>query len=501
MNNIRQVLKKAINKLFFGRTLASKIRYSYIFVALPFVILLIFCISSIWASNKRFDAMISSTLMATEFGLDFKEKFDSETYLLIAGDTPYHESPLKNLLVDATKSVDRIMSVTESEENKQRLIYVQRYLANLGIYTKRIEDYLLEGDRYEECIEIWENDVQIVTELISATMSEYIYYEVLALQNSKTAYEKIYQSMINSLVVGFSVAAILIIALSYLIPRSITRPITEITKITDEVAKGNLEVHADEYSGSEAMILADSINVMIDKINTLLVQIKQEQLSLRKAEFELLQAQINPHFLYNTLDAIVWLAESNEQKKVVEMVGNLSSFFRTSLNQGREIVSIKDEVEHARSYLSIQKVRYQDILNYEINVCEEILDCEMPKLSIQPFVENALYHGIKEKRGGGTIVISGYVSEDNKAVIEVCDDGAGMSEERLEEVLFELEHPGEKERSIYGMYNVSQRVKLNYGREYGVEIESVAKVGTKARIVIPLKKQYIAIKAKKNSNI
>ena len=128
---------------------------------------------------------------------------------------------------------------------------------------------------------------------------------------------------------------------------------------------------------------------------------------MRKAEFELLQSQINPHFLYNTLDAIVWLAEAGEQKKVVSMVGSLSDFFRISLNQGQDILDVKEELQHVRSYLEIQQMRYQDILQYEICVPEELNHCQIPKITLQPLVENALYHGIKNKRGKGMIRIEG----------------------------------------------------------------------------------------------
>lgn len=480
-----QKVKKGIESVFSGRNLASRIRYSYLVLVVPFVALLLYCIWNLWSSNRRYDEMIRSTRLATEFGLDFAGEFNDETYLLIAGATPLHESKLSSRLSTARAAVNMIAEGIDSADNRQRLLTVQNYIDYLETYTERIETKLLEGNKYEECIEIWENDVKTVTELISDKMSEFTYYEMCAIQESKTENERIYRNMILSSVIGFAVAIILIIVLSYLIPRSLTRPITEITLVTDEVANGNLSVHAKEYEGTEAKILADSINVMIDRINELLIQIKQEQLSLRKAEFELLQAQINPHFLYNTLDCIVWLAESDDREKVVEMVENLSSFFRTSLNQGREIVKISDEVEHIRSYLSIQQIRYQDILKYEINVEEALLDHDIPKLSLQPFVENALYHGIKEKRGGGAIHVSGGI-DNNRIILTVEDNGAGMSEERLKQVRTELEIPNRNERSIYGMYNVNQRIKLNYGKEYGVEIESTLGVGTKVRIILPM---------------
>ena len=211
---------------------------------------------------------------------------------------------------------------------------------------------------------------------------------------------------------------------------------------------------------------------------------KKEQKQLRKAEFELLQAQINPHFLYNTLDAIVWSAEAGNQKQVVNMVGSLSDFFRSSLNKGKEIVSIKEELVHVKSYLEIQQIRYQDILCYEINVPESLNKYQIPKITIQPIAENALYHGIKNKRGGGKITIEGYENEDT-VIIEVKDNGIGIDEKRLFEIKESLENSDNNSDTIYGIYNVNERIRLNYGEQYGLKICSIYGEGTTVKILIP----------------
>ena len=199
-----------------------------------------------------------------------------------------------------------------------------------------------DGNKYENNIEIWENDVQIVTALMRETIFQYIYYEIKDIQKARTEYQDFFMQMIRFSIIAFALILILITFLSYYIPLSITHPIRKLSEVTDQVAKGDLTVRSDVRSGAEVSVLNDSLNTMIDKINELLEQVKTEQGRLRKAEFELLQSQINPHFLYNTLDTIVWLAEAGEQKKVVDMVGSLSDFFRTSLNQGKDMVSVKD---------------------------------------------------------------------------------------------------------------------------------------------------------------
>ena len=197
-----------------------------------------------------------------------------------------------------------------------------------------------------------------------------------------------------------------------------------------------------------------------------------------------MQSQINPHFLYNTLDTIVWLAEAGEQKKVVDMVGSLSDFFRTSLNQGKDMVSVKEELQHSRSYLEIQQVRYQDILQYEIQVPEPLFCYLIPKITIQPLVENALYHGIKNKRGIGKIIITGKREKDYFVLI-VEDNGAGMSRERLEAVRKGMNKKSQTEKDIYALYNVNERIRLNFGQKYGLSIASVLGEGTTVQVMLP----------------
>ena len=374
--------------------------------------------------------------------------------------------------------------LTESQENRKRLTSVKKYLNNLGTYIGRIEDNIREGNRYEDNIEIWENDVQIVTSLVGDTMSRYIYYEIRGIQESRQQYQGFFVNMIRFSVIAFALILMLCLFLSYYIPLSITRPIRRLTQVTDQVAKGDLTVRSDVTGGLEARVLSDSMNTMIDKINELLEQVKTEQVRLRKAEFELLQSQINPHFLYNTLDAIVWLAEAGEQKKVVSMVGSLSDFFRISLNQGQDILDVREELQHVRSYLEIQQMRYQDILQYEICVPEELYSSRIPKITLQPLVENALYHGIKNKRGKGMIRIDGEM-EDSDCILRITDNGRGMTPERLGQVREGIRNRNACETEIYGLYNVNERIRLNFGEKYGITITSTYGEGTCVTVRLP----------------
>ena len=475
---------RRLKDIYYRSSLATKIRYSYLFLLIPLLIFLVFTFYNLWDMNHNYEDMVNSTVVASEFSLDFKKDFDYETYLLIVGNKTVEESELDSMIEEAERIVVGLEEITEAEDNIARLDSVNKYLSNLRIYVDRIEENLQKESRYEDNMEIWENDVQIVTSLVGDTMSQYIYYEVRGLQQSRAAYQTFFMNLVRFSLLGMGLLLLLVIILSYYIPRSITMPITRISRVTNQVAKGNLGVRAAAESGAEARMLSDSLNAMIDKINELLDQVTTEQIRLRKAEFELLQAQINPHFLYNTLDTIVWLAEAGDQKRVVSMVGNLSDFFRTSLNQGKDIISIREELAHVRSYLEIQQVRYQDILRYEITVPEDLYEYKIPKITIQPLVENALYHGIKNKRGQGTITITGERSE-NGFVLYVRDNGIGMTQERLNEVRAGIQKLSYTGKEIYGLYNVNERIRLNFGETYGISIESTYGEGTCVSISLP----------------
>jgi two-component system sensor histidine kinase YesM len=226
---------------------------------------------------------------------------------------------------------------------------------------------------------------------------------------------------------------------------------------------------------------------MVGRIRELVDAEVKEQENLKKAELRALQAQINPHFLYNTLDTIIWMAESKKTDQVIAIVRALSNFFRISLSKGRDWITIGEEVDRTRSYLTIQKMRYRDILDFRIEMDEAVAGNTVLKLILQPLVENALYHGIKNKRQGGTIVIRVQPQGADRVRLEVEDNGIGFTPEKLAQVNRELnDSSGEiRLQSGYGIGNVNTRIKLYYGREYGVSIASEHQAGTCASIVIP----------------
>ncbi len=475
---------KKFREYFRNTSLATKIRISYLLLVVPLVLLLIVSIYMMQRSSQKYNSMISSAALAGDFSLDFKKDFDYETYLLIVGNKTVDESRLDDLIEDADTVVEGLIEITQDGDNLQRLKAVSKYLENLRKYKHRIERNLEVSEEYDANMEIWENDVQIVTSLIKEEIFQYVFYEIRDMQIEKAEMDSFYNRAMTGSIISLVILSLMVAMFSIYLPNSFAKPITDLIGVTDRVSKGDLDARSLNDSNDEVGVLAHSMNQMIEKINELLKQITVEQIRIREAELELLQLQINPHFLYNTLDTIIWLAEGGDEKRVVSMVKSLSAFFRTSLSRGRDIITLKEELVHAKSYLEIQQFRYQDILTYSIDVPEEFSECMIPKITIQPLIENALYHGIKNKRGGGNINVTAKCEGDD-LVISVADNGIGMSDERLAEVVAGLEGDRPSENAIYGLYNVNERIKLKFGSKYGITLHSVFGEGSTCDILLP----------------
>lgn len=225
---------------------------------------------------------------------------------------------------------------------------------------------------------------------------------------------------------------------------------------------------------------------MLEHIQNLLQQVKEEQKRKRETELALFQIQIKPHFLYNTLDLIYVCCEMEDGKTGGKIAKALADYYRTCLSGGSEVISIGEELQNTENYLYIQRERYSDIITYHMNGTEKCLRYKIPKMTLQPLVENAIYHGLKEKDEGGCISID--VKEAADAVIlEVADDGMGMEPEVFKEI---LEKKDEQGRKHFGLKNVHERIQLYFGEEYGLSIDKERKEGTCIRIRIPKLEAY-----------
>ena len=280
------------------------------------------------------------------------------------------------------------------------------------------------------------------------------------------------------------VAMFLVVLFSVLFARGLTKPIRKLKALMKQAESGNLSVQFETRYNDEIGQLGNSFNTMIKEIRNLVDQIYLQQQQKRSAELTTLQSQIKPHFLYNTFDTIHWMAKRHGAKDIEQIISALTKLYRIGLSKGNEVITVGEEIEHVRNYLIIQNIRYKDILEYEV-VCEErAAKMHVQKLILQPIVENAIYHGIKNKIEPGMITVRAYIDAD-RLVFEIKDDGPGMTPEKVENLNTQI-HLDENRNLGYGLYNVNKRIVLMHGKEFGVAISSAEGSGTTVTIIYPM---------------
>jgi two-component system sensor histidine kinase YesM len=289
-------------------------------------------------------------------------------------------------------------------------------------------------------------------------------------------------NIINLVVILGIILLLFAILLAIIVSGTIVRPIHKLKNHMIEVSNGNLDSYYETKNNDEISILGKVFNQMLRDIRKLINEVYQAQTQKRNAELRVLQSQINPHFLYNTLDTIQWKALEYNAFDLADMINSLSIFFRISLSDGKEFVTIDDEIQHVRNYLKIQETRYKDKISYNIDSDELISQYLVPKMIIQPLVENSIYHGLKLKKQKGFININ-ISSEDDCILIEVIDNGLGMNYEKLSIIRKNLYQSIESEH--YGLYNINERLKLTFKDRYSISIDSKFEEGTKVSLKIP----------------
>ncbi len=288
----------------------------------------------------------------------------------------------------------------------------------------------------------------------------------------------------NFLVRVLSIGFVMCIIGTLFISSRLTSPLYKLQRSMKLVEQGNFDIQLEEEGEYIASELSKTFNKMVARIRTLMDEIVKEQDSKRKKEMEVLQSQINPHFLYNTLDSIIWLVEDERVEEATQMITALSRFFRIGISSGRNIINVREELEHARNYLSIQKIRYKNKFEYEIVAEETVLQAKTVKLILQPLIENSLHHGIEYIHHKGHILIKVW-AEDNELIYMVKDNGIGMTE-NVKDNLFKSQVQLQTKGSGVGVRNVNKRIKLYYGESYGMQVESELEEGTTLYIRIPL---------------
>lgn len=439
-------------KFISGLSVGKKLTVMVLVMLIPFSIITVFLLYTLNRFGNSYNLVVSNVAIANQYNLEFREEYDAVLYQMVARSiTKDNINDELGLLDpdDMTESVrqsfDKLVISSTSSNARKSAESVLKLLTTLDKRCNDINNNILLGGSYDVNMTALDNDIRVITELIQERISEYIYYEAGSMELIRAAMETERIRVIRAIGVFFVVFLIFVLFLVIYLSFAITH-----------------------------------------EVDVLVGEVKSEQINSRNLELKLLQSQINPHFLYNTLDNIVWLSEGGRKDDVTGIVTSLSRFFRTTLSGGLDYITIRQEISHIESYLQIQRFRYRDILNYEIDIPEEFLGYRVIKMTLQPVVENALYHGIKNKRGGGTIRISMHY-QGSDLEIDVEDDGIGMNEEdtmRLQRLADGLEKARE-DNAGFGMANVGERMRLNYGQRYGLKIESEYGKGTIVRILFP----------------
>ena len=458
---------------------------------LPFLCVAAYLLYALLSYGNAYDRVVRNMTMANSYNLSFKEEMDENLYKIVVSGTTFDEIPGSDSLEDPYELLDELQgdfreleSITTDATSRR---WLQNLLRNIDTLRERVDDIRLnlqESGHYDENIEMLDNNIYILTELIQDDIQYYIYYQTQSMEMMRASLNQQVFTFIVCMILLLAALTAFVAIIETRISRSISGPILGLSQVTHEIAQGDFSVRADEKGDRELGALAASVNNMAEHLSVMVMQIREDERKMRKAELRLLQEQINPHFLYNTLDAIVWMIEDGKSEQAENMVVSLSTFFRTVLSRGREFISIREEVQHIRSYLEIQKARYQDILSYEIQVAPELYPYETLKMTLQPLVENALYHGVKNKRSGGLIRISGE-RDGNLIRFKVEDDGIGMNAEALTHLQEEIRRPCKETDTGFGMANVNERIRMNFGADYGLMIESEEGKGTRVWVTIP----------------
>jgi two-component system sensor histidine kinase YesM len=474
----------------FGRFQTRSIRYllKVVFVTIISSFSIISLVSLLYMQRMalEYNRQISNIEFANNVSRIVKEDIGRENWYLVAGRISLEQSKQFETLESVEAALSALRESTAADAGREYIEAAIRATGTLRQYVEQLSEQIAIGAPVSGA-EGTLAEINKVAGNIYDVLQEFTYAQINAIGVDNDTMQRASRWMTIS-ILALIFAAIVVAVMAYrTLKRAADRPGVELAAMTERIMRGDLETQVPPPGLEELNAVAAGINLMSERIRALLNQNIQEQKNLQKAEIRALQAQITPHFLYNTLDTIVWLAECGYNEEVVEVAMAFSNFYRIMLSSGRDFITVGEEVQHVREYLVIQGVRYQDILHYEIDVEERLKERRMLKLLLQPIVENALYHGVKNKRGGvGHIRVTGRLQEDASMRFTVEDNGMGMKEVELVRLQTGIAAEKPPESSGYGLYNVNRRLRLYYGAS-DLLIESVYGEGARVTFCLPVR--------------
>ena len=458
-------------------SIKGRLRHLVAAISIVLAVLLVSVLLMLGSYSSHYARLLHNVTTASEFNREFKDTIDLRMYYYVIESQYSQGLPIEEVRAAQTLAKS-LIDTTFQKNSRQAITSVLDLCENLEGKIYQIE----ETSDYDQRLTQLENNIYVLTSLVEEYMYTYLYYEAAELNAVQQVVTRQAGVEIALIILAAALAIVFLLRYSIRLSRSITAPLEELCRRAERVDAGDLTVQEPVPSEiREIRTLSEGMEQMIGRLDDQMGEIKRRQESLRRTELALLQAQINPHFLYNTMDTIIWLIEADKQQEAVEMVANLSSFFRHSLSKGEDVITLAEEERHVRSYLQIQHARYQDIMEYILDIDPGLHDAMLPKLTLQPLVENALYHGIKLKRAKGTIRITATLA-DGCVLLRVEDNGVGITPQRLAQLRDAMER---QERVGFGLSAVNQRLRLQFGPEYGLRLDSEEGQGTTVTARIP----------------
>lgn len=440
--------------------------------------------------TQKYNQIISNVSTANRINSIAKDDIPAELWEIICGKKEIENGNQNKMSDEITTGLTLMLITSKNSESRGKLEVANRANTTLRRNIDKLIVNMKNGSTVTQN-EAALDEIRTITALFSDLMQDFIVSEIESANETNRSLRNT-SIILTAIQILITILAVLTSINSFItVSGAIQKPISDMEKLSTKVAHGDLTARIDIPHVTELDTLAENLNTMTEQIDVLIKKNMEEQKNFQKAEMKALQAQITPHFLYNTFDTIVWLAEEEHTEEVVKITKAFSDFLRISLSRGHEWITIAQELDHIKNYLTIQKIRYADILNYKIDADESLMELKIIKLVLQPLVENAIYHGIKNKRGRGELIVSVHYTDERHDFIQftVEDNGAGFTEERLGQVRNELRTgalDSEKLSSVYGLYNVNKKLKLYYGeRTQGILIESEAGKGSKISFTIP----------------
>ena len=436
---------------------------------------------------NQYEGIIENVYSANSLSSRLKGEIYTTMWNVVTGKTAFKENTQYELINRIKNNLDQLEKNANSKDNGYLVQVARNTLETMEGYVDKIGDNIAHNKPVSENEKIL-GEITSVSDLLYDVIQKFVAAEMDLAHVQNTKIKRSLDLMTLTQVLLF-VAILLFLLRNYRqLNRSINEPIYRLKTMASRIAQGDLSIRVEKPEISELDELTDSLNSMAGKLTELIEQNVQKQRNLQKAEMKALQAQIAPHFMYNTLGTILSLAEDGQTENVVTTTLALSSFFRLSLNKGRDWVTVAEEKSHVENYLAIQKMRYGAILEYDIDFTPEILEESMLKLLLQPLVENAIYHGIKKTRRRGHIALKGY-REGDHMIFTVEDNGNGMTAEELAKLRGSLSHydvsnPG----TGFGLYNVYKRIELYYETDDGLTVESEYDKGCTITLRLPIVK-------------